>query len=141
MLIYNQVKLERGIEMLKIFKEHDARTCILEDFDFYDERERSLKERRARQQLSIMQDDPDLVTENSVNQISDSFAQVLQLENIPKEALNHVGVILRTESTDASVSLAIDPLNQTSDSFSAAVQSENRNKERSAAETGGEHQN
>ncbi|XP_044472043.1 YTH domain-containing protein ECT4 isoform X2 [Mangifera indica] len=136
-----EVKLEWGIEMLKIFKEHDARTCILEDFDFYDERERSLKERRARQQLSIMQDDPDLVTENSVNQISDSFAQVLQLENIPKEALNHVGVILRTESTDASVSLAIDPLNQTSDSFSVAVQSENRNKERSAAETGGQHQN
>ncbi|XP_031264355.1 YTH domain-containing protein ECT4-like [Pistacia vera] len=133
-----EVKLEQGIEMLKIFKEHDARTCILDDFDFYDERERTLKERRARQQPPLTKDIPDSVAENSVKQISDSFDQALQLEDIPKESLNHAGVISRT---DVSVLLASDPLNQTSDSFSVAIQSENSNKERSAAETGGEHQN
>ncbi|KAJ0089558.1 hypothetical protein Patl1_13977 [Pistacia atlantica] len=133
-----EVKLEQGIEMLKIFKEHDARTCILDDFDFYDERERTLKERRARQQPPLTKDIPDSVAENSVKQVSDSFAQALQLEDIPKESLNHAGVISRT---DVSVLLASDPLNQTSDSFSVAIQSENSNKERSAAETGGEHQN
>ncbi|XP_010483385.1 PREDICTED: uncharacterized protein LOC104761914 isoform X2 [Camelina sativa] len=35
-----EVKLRQGIEMLRIFKEYEAHTSILEDFGYYDERER-----------------------------------------------------------------------------------------------------
>ncbi|CAH1426788.1 unnamed protein product [Lactuca virosa] len=41
-----EVKLEVGIAMLKIFKDHDAETSILDDFGFYDEREKDLQEKR-----------------------------------------------------------------------------------------------
>ncbi|WZY75576.1 hypothetical protein YC2023_021960 [Brassica napus] len=34
------VKLRQGIEMLRIFKEYEAHTSILDDFSYYDERER-----------------------------------------------------------------------------------------------------
>ncbi|KAF2612776.1 hypothetical protein F2Q70_00007855 [Brassica cretica] len=34
-----EVKLHQGIEMLRIFKEYEAHTSILDDFDYYDERE------------------------------------------------------------------------------------------------------
>ncbi|ESQ42572.1 hypothetical protein EUTSA_v10013273mg [Eutrema salsugineum] len=35
-----EVKLRQGIEMLRIFKEYEAHTSILDDFSYYDERER-----------------------------------------------------------------------------------------------------
>lgn len=34
------MKLRQGIEMLRIFKEYEAHTSILDDFGYYDERER-----------------------------------------------------------------------------------------------------
>uniref|UniRef100_M4CBA5 Major facilitator superfamily (MFS) profile domain-containing protein n=1 Tax=Brassica campestris TaxID=3711 RepID=M4CBA5_BRACM len=39
-----EVKLEQGIEMLKIFKNYGAETSILDDFVFYEEREKCLIE-------------------------------------------------------------------------------------------------
>ncbi|KAL5838637.1 hypothetical protein ACOSQ3_015806 [Xanthoceras sorbifolium] len=130
-----EVKLELGIEMLKIFKDHDAHTSLLDDFDFYNERERSLKERKTRQQTSMTKDVTDSLADDSINSIADSFTQVLQLEESAKETL--ASAISRTH---AAVSLADDSINQTSDSFSKAVQSEEKiNKEAFAAETGGEH--
>ncbi|KAI4348446.1 hypothetical protein L6164_009169 [Bauhinia variegata] len=38
-----EVKFEKGIEILKIFKAHSSKTCILDDFGFY--------ERKSREQL------------------------------------------------------------------------------------------
>ncbi|KQJ99325.1 uncharacterized protein LOC100846631 isoform X2 [Brachypodium distachyon] len=43
-----EVKLERGLEMLKIFKDHEDDASILDDFDFYEEREKALLENKAR---------------------------------------------------------------------------------------------
>lgn len=34
------MKLRQGIEMLRIFKEYEAHTSILDDFVYYDEKER-----------------------------------------------------------------------------------------------------
>ncbi|KAG0477116.1 hypothetical protein HPP92_013957 [Vanilla planifolia] len=45
-----EVKLEQGLQMLKIFKEHVSKTSILDDFAFYEARQKALLEKRSRQQ-------------------------------------------------------------------------------------------
>ncbi|XP_047317101.1 YTH domain-containing protein ECT4-like [Impatiens glandulifera] len=45
-----EVKLEQGIEMLKIFKSHPSKTCILDDFVFYEARQKIIQEKKAKQQ-------------------------------------------------------------------------------------------
>ncbi|PIN05579.1 putative high-glucose-regulated protein [Handroanthus impetiginosus] len=45
-----EVKLEQGLQMLKIFKEHTSKQCILDDFDFYEDRQRRIQEKKAKQQ-------------------------------------------------------------------------------------------
>ncbi|GAB4843720.1 hypothetical protein Ancab_013685 [Ancistrocladus abbreviatus] len=45
-----EVKLDQGIQVLKIFKLHSNRTSILDDFRFYEARERALQEKKARRQ-------------------------------------------------------------------------------------------
>ncbi|XP_056683252.1 YTH domain-containing protein ECT2 isoform X2 [Spinacia oleracea] len=45
-----EVKLEQGLEMLKIFKEHTSKTCILDDFGFYEVRQKTIQEKKAKQQ-------------------------------------------------------------------------------------------
>ena len=131
--------LKEGIEMLKIFKDYDARTTIIDDFDFYDDRERVLKERKARQQASSTTDVPDSLANESVNQISDSFAQALKLE----ESSNKVPATEQGGSSrsDAPLSLSLDSGNQISDSLSRVLRLEESNHEGPASETGGGHKN
>lgn len=135
-----EVNLEQGVEMLRIFKEHDARTSILDDFDFYDERERSLKERRAKQQVSLTKGAPDSLANDSMNQISDRLAQSLQLQDSVEET--PASNIVAVSRTDVSGSLANDSINTISDGYSEAVESGYKsNKEIFATETGSENQN
>ncbi|KAA8522655.1 hypothetical protein F0562_009183 [Nyssa sinensis] len=75
-----EVNLEKGIEMLKIFKDHDADTSILDDFNIYDEREKALQERKARLQTSTKNASVTLA-DASINQFCDSFSEALQLED------------------------------------------------------------
>ncbi|KAH0934158.1 hypothetical protein HID58_011275, partial [Brassica napus] len=82
------VKLEQGIEMLKIFKNYDGETSILDNFVFYEEREKVIQERKARRQPSL----PSAVGETEykpasaalmtefIKNMSKSFAQVVHLE-------------------------------------------------------------
>ncbi|KAH7444239.1 hypothetical protein KP509_02G070900 [Ceratopteris richardii] len=46
-----EVHFHQGLEMLKIFKFFPMRTSLLDDFAFYDSRQRVLQERKSRQQL------------------------------------------------------------------------------------------
>lgn len=46
-----EVKLEQGLQMLKIFKDHSSKTSILDDFAFYENRQKLMQEKRAKQQL------------------------------------------------------------------------------------------
>lgn len=46
-----QVKFEQGIQVLKIFKNHSSKTTILDDFGFYEARQRTMQEKKAKQQL------------------------------------------------------------------------------------------
>lgn len=63
--------------MLKIFKNHDADTSLLDDFNFYDEREKTLLERKAKHRAGNTA--AGLPTE-SINQLSDTLADTLRLD-------------------------------------------------------------
>ncbi|KAK4258265.1 hypothetical protein QN277_007734 [Acacia crassicarpa] len=45
-----EVMLEPGNKMMKIFKEYASKTCILDDFGFYENRQKSILEKKAKQQ-------------------------------------------------------------------------------------------
>ncbi|XP_050220750.1 YTH domain-containing protein ECT4-like [Mercurialis annua] len=45
-----EVKLEQGLKMINIFKEHTSKTCILDDFGFYEKRQKIIQEKKAKQQ-------------------------------------------------------------------------------------------
>ncbi|XP_011093933.1 YTH domain-containing family protein 2 isoform X1 [Sesamum indicum] len=74
-----EVKLEQGIEMLRIFKNHDADTSLLDDFNFYDEREKTLLERKAKQRASSTGNTAATLATESINQLSDNLAETLRL--------------------------------------------------------------
>ncbi|KAJ3678389.1 hypothetical protein LUZ60_002192 [Juncus effusus] len=91
-----EVKLEQGLEMLSIFKNHETDLSILEDFEFYEKREKLMQENRQHQQLhqlpphqipqlSSVAIVPDPMANNNVKgdlvigQISKSFAHVVRV--------------------------------------------------------------
>ncbi|KAJ0982552.1 hypothetical protein J5N97_010807 [Dioscorea zingiberensis] len=45
-----EVKLEQGIQMLKLFKEHVSKTSILDDFAFYETRQKTMQEKHSKLQ-------------------------------------------------------------------------------------------
>ncbi|XP_042473730.1 YTH domain-containing protein ECT4-like [Zingiber officinale] len=45
-----EVKLEQGLQLLKLFKEHVSMTSILDDFGFYETRQKLMQEKRTKQQ-------------------------------------------------------------------------------------------
>ncbi|ONM27830.1 YTH domain-containing protein ECT4 isoform X1 [Zea mays] len=49
----HEVKLEQGLQVLKVFKDHVCKTSILDDFGFYDNREKMMQYRKAKQQQSL----------------------------------------------------------------------------------------
>ncbi|XP_058086100.1 YTH domain-containing protein ECT2 isoform X2 [Magnolia sinica] len=46
-----EVKFDQGVEILKIFKDHSSKTCILDDFMFYEGRQKTMQEKKAKQQF------------------------------------------------------------------------------------------
>ncbi|KAG8487061.1 hypothetical protein CXB51_020689 [Gossypium anomalum] len=46
-----EVNFEQGMQILKIFKDHSSKTCILDDFEFYEARQKIIQERKAKHQL------------------------------------------------------------------------------------------
>ncbi|XP_051132075.1 YTH domain-containing protein ECT4-like [Andrographis paniculata] len=85
-----EVKLEQGVEMLKIFKNHDADTSLLDDFNFYDEREKALVERKAKHRTSSTGNTTTGLAKDSINQLSNNLADTLHLDGgkkLPKVEL------------------------------------------------------
>ncbi|GMI65287.1 evolutionarily conserved C-terminal region 2 [Hibiscus trionum] len=65
-----EVNFEQGIQILKIFKEHSSKTCILDDFEFYETRQKIIEEKKAKHRLlqkqvsNVQPNDDDAVTDN-----------------------------------------------------------------------------
>lgn len=47
MMLSFQIGLKEGMEMLNIFKSYSEKTSILDDFNFYEKREKLLKAKRS----------------------------------------------------------------------------------------------
>ncbi|KAK8477925.1 hypothetical protein V6N11_014336 [Hibiscus sabdariffa] len=67
-----EVNFEQGVQILKIFKDHSSKTCILDDFEFYEARQKKIQEKKAKHQLSQKQvssgePNDDAVTDNKGN--------------------------------------------------------------------------
>lgn len=45
-----EVKLEQGLQLLKLFKDHEIKTSLLDDFIFYELREKIMKEKKIKKQ-------------------------------------------------------------------------------------------
>ncbi|XWS28212.1 hypothetical protein CRYUN_Cryun25bG0046700 [Craigia yunnanensis] len=50
-----EIKLKQGLKLIKIFKEHSSKTCILDDFEFYEVRQKAIQEKKAKQQQQQLQ--------------------------------------------------------------------------------------
>ena len=74
-----QVKLEVVITMLKIFKTHEADTSILDDFNYYDEREKDLQEKRSKER-DVTKNTPAAVNDTSINELADKVAESLNVD-------------------------------------------------------------
>ncbi|EOA40033.1 hypothetical protein CARUB_v10008725mg [Capsella rubella] len=88
-----EVGLEQGIEMLNIFKSCAMRSSILDDFSFYEERQRAIQDRKARQRVleslalaatSVPTYSTNSLHDEFVREMSKSFAEALALQNKPK---------------------------------------------------------
>ncbi|KAG0495555.1 hypothetical protein HPP92_000246 [Vanilla planifolia] len=78
-----EVKLEHGLEMLSILKNHDSNVSILDDFEFYEDRQKAMQERKTRQQQQQQQQQQvslAKIPDAAISQMSKNFAQVVKLE-------------------------------------------------------------
>ncbi|XP_024018814.1 YTH domain-containing family protein 1 isoform X2 [Morus notabilis] len=51
-----EVKFDQGIKMMSIFKNYISSTCLLDDFDFYENRQKIMQEKRIRQSFPRRRD-------------------------------------------------------------------------------------
>ena len=49
--VFMQVKPEQGLKMIKMFKDHSSKTSLLDDFEFYEARQKTIQENKAKQQI------------------------------------------------------------------------------------------
>ncbi|KAK7380642.1 hypothetical protein VNO78_33157 [Psophocarpus tetragonolobus] len=76
-----EVKLEQGIQILKIFKEHSSKTCILDDFGFYETREKMIQERKSKEQLPKQDGKSNDLTTNGTVMLAQSHDGALMNES------------------------------------------------------------
>ncbi|EEF47461.1 YTH domain-containing protein ECT2 isoform X2 [Ricinus communis] len=106
-----EVELERGVEMLKIFKNYESHSSILDDFHFYEERQKMMQARKSRQQANLVptgvtgesEQYPVSISNDYVKKLSKSFAQAVSLnENETKLSMTHLPQ--RTKEADRNMS-------------------------------------
>ncbi|KAL8217273.1 hypothetical protein R6Q57_024110 [Mikania cordata] len=86
-----EVKLVQGLQMIKIFKEHSSKQCILDDFEFYEECQNKIQQKKAKQQQFLKQawdgkpvTDDEKVKEEIEGEILKSDDDVLGLVSVVK---------------------------------------------------------
>ncbi|RWR84220.1 hypothetical protein CKAN_01301300 [Cinnamomum micranthum f. kanehirae] len=104
-----EVGLAQGLEMLNIFKNYDSEVSILDDFDFYEDRQKVMQERKARQQMipipiSVAANNearnPVPLSGDFIKQMSKSFAQAVRMED-SKDSVMENGRSVTAAATSA----------------------------------------
>ncbi|KAJ0094802.1 hypothetical protein Patl1_16949 [Pistacia atlantica] len=102
-----EVEMEQGMEMLNIFKNYETYSSILDDFYFYEKRQKAIQERKAGEQASLVAPPVVVVSEqqipispspDSVKRMSKSFAEAVSLTEHEKERLT-VGKVVSSTTT------------------------------------------
>ncbi|KAM0066444.1 putative YTH domain-containing protein [Helianthus debilis subsp. tardiflorus] len=89
-----EVKLAQGLQMIKIFKEHSSKQCILDDFEFYEDRQKKIQQKKAKQQQFQKQvlksdDGSDSVKEvKFASNVQDAAAKPKEVEVVVNGAAN-----------------------------------------------------
>ncbi|KAI9087277.1 hypothetical protein K1719_030747 [Acacia pycnantha] len=122
-----EVKLQQGIEMLTIFKNYEAEMSILDDFDYYEDRQKIMQERKARLQAGLMpmpvvegerkSSAPANINGDFVKQMSKSFVQVVRLEDNSTEATATDRGSLATDASNGTAVKLEDGIPVTSSSL------------------------
>ncbi|BAT93109.1 hypothetical protein VIGAN_07201100 [Vigna angularis var. angularis] len=78
-----EVSFPQGVEILNIFKNYVARTSILDDFEFYESRQKVLQEKKTRQSIShtSIQHIDELTTSLGSVELSSSSSSVKNMED------------------------------------------------------------
>lgn len=89
-----QVELEQGNEMLNIFRNYESDSSILDDFDFYEERQKAMQEKKTQHKASLaaapivvgsQQQLRWSLPSHLVNKMSKTFAQAVSLNENDNE--------------------------------------------------------
>lgn len=126
-----EVKLEQGLEMLSIFKKHESDMSILDDFDFYEGRQKAMQESKARQQqyggssvpdplvINNKAQNPGPISADAINQVSKKFDGVIRLDEgktaglqMEKNMSSAGASATAAETEDFEKSLAISTVGQ-----------------------------
>nr|XP_043630326.1 YTH domain-containing protein ECT4-like [Erigeron canadensis] len=106
-----EVMLEQGLQVIKIFKEHSSMQCILDDFEFYEDRQKKIQEKKAKQQQfqkQVWDGKPSLDEKNkegvkvevlspkTVEGVADLINEIKLADNVQVDAAN-VGDVAKPE--------------------------------------------
>ncbi|TVT98959.1 hypothetical protein EJB05_55711, partial [Eragrostis curvula] len=108
-----EVKLQQGLQILAIFKNHEADTTILEDFDFYEQREKAMLDNRMHKKLQCL----------------DAKAQKKAEASAPVDLVTHVSAtfsqdVLLQEAKGNENGLKVDDTVSTESASAASVKTE-----------------
>lgn len=84
--------MDQGQQLLKIFKDHVSKQCILDDFEFYEDCQKRIQEKKAKQQLFQKQSQ---VWEGKV---SDEMKKENSNSELKFQKPSEVSVVLNKES-------------------------------------------
>ena len=96
--------------MLAIFKNHNAKTTILEDFDFYEQQAKAMLDNRQQLKVQYADAKTQKLVEASeavgiMTQISDTFAQAVHLEETKDKEIS-----LKIEDTTSAEKASAAPV-------------------------------
>nr|TKV90900.1 hypothetical protein SEVIR_9G058700v2 [Setaria viridis] len=90
-----EVKLDQGLQVLKIFKDHVCKTSILDDFGFYDNREKIMQEKKSRRQYPVEKvvNRKLLATNNTENEATDGKQSLKKSEAVGEQNVVKNGAV------------------------------------------------